>query len=62
MALAYNELLPNIPLWERYGNNPVFEGKRVTGWPKEGDPVYQNAFSVDSFVTLLMFSGTLSPV
>jgi peptide/nickel transport system substrate-binding protein len=51
-----------IPLWERYGNNPVLEGKRVTGWPKEGDPIYQNAFSVDSFVTLLMFDGTLKPV
>ncbi|MEZ4639567.1 MAG: ABC transporter substrate-binding protein [Caldilineaceae bacterium] len=23
LALAYNELLPQIPLWERYGNNPV---------------------------------------
>ncbi len=62
MALAYNELLPEIPLWERYGNNPILENKRVTGWPKEGDPIYQNAFSVDSFVTLMMFDGTLKPV
>jgi peptide/nickel transport system substrate-binding protein len=61
MALAYNELLPQIPLWERYGNNPILEGKRVTGWPKEGDPIYQNAFTVDSFVTLMMFDGTLKP-
>ena len=23
IAMAYNELLPQIPLWEKYGNNPV---------------------------------------
>ena len=30
IALAYNELLPNVPLWERYGNNPALDGVRVT--------------------------------
>ena len=34
VALAYNELLPNVPLWERYGNNPALDGVRVTGWPR----------------------------
>ncbi len=29
LALAYNELLPQIPLWERYGNNPTLEDVRV---------------------------------
>ncbi|MCB0066615.1 MAG: hypothetical protein KDD77_05665, partial [Caldilineaceae bacterium] len=41
LALAYNELLPQIPLWERYGNNPAPD-VRVTGWPADGDPLYQN--------------------
>ena len=27
--MAFNELLPIIPLWERYGNNPALEGTRV---------------------------------
>ena len=31
-ALAFNELLPIIPLWERYGNNPALISE-VTGYP-----------------------------
>ena len=31
------------------------------GLAEGGRPVYQNAFSVDSFVTLMMFDGTLKP-
>src|SRR5699024_10537144 len=29
IAQVYNELLPNIPLFERYGNNAALEGVRV---------------------------------
>src|SRR5439155_26254842 len=43
MALAFNELLPKIPIYERYGNNPAPEGIRVRGWPAEGDPIYKNS-------------------
>ncbi len=60
LALAYNELLPQIPLWERYGNNPAFEG-RITGWPPEEDPIYQNGPYGDPFVTVLILNGTLRP-
>ena len=61
LALAYNELLPQIPLWERYGNNPVPE-IRVTGWPADDDPVYLNGPGGDPFTIVLLLNGTLEPV
>ena len=60
LALAYNELLPQIPLWERYGNNPAAE-VRVTGWPAEDDPVYQNGPYGDPFFVVLLITGQLQP-
>ncbi|MCI0399401.1 MAG: ABC transporter substrate-binding protein [Chloroflexi bacterium] len=60
LALAYNELLPQIPLWERYGNNPVPD-VRVTGWPDDGDPVYLNGPGADPFTIVLLLSGVLQP-
>jgi peptide/nickel transport system substrate-binding protein len=62
MALAFNELLPIIPLYERYGNNPVLENKRVTGWLPPDDPIYRNNLYSDSFVALQILDGTLKPV
>ena len=61
-ALAYNELQPVIQLWERYGNGPALEGARATGWPKEGDPIYENDMYNDSFTTIMIADGTLGPV
>ena len=60
LALAYNELLPQIPLWERYGNN-VAPDIRVTGWPPDDDPVYKNGAYNDPFVAVLLLNGTLKP-
>ncbi|GAA4978168.1 hypothetical protein GCM10023317_00250 [Actinopolymorpha pittospori] len=59
-AIAFNELLPIVPLWERYGNNPVLD-ERVTGWPKQDDPILLNSPYSDNFVTMLMLRGTLRP-
>jgi peptide/nickel transport system substrate-binding protein len=59
--LAYNDLLPNVPLWERYGNNPVNEKKRVAPWPADSDPVYKNG-SGDSFVSILLDNATLHSI
>jgi peptide/nickel transport system substrate-binding protein len=59
--LAYNDLLPNIPLWERYGNNPVNEKKRVAPWPADSDAVYTNG-SGDSFVSILLDNATLHSI
>jgi len=61
LALAFNELLPIIPLFERYSNSPVAEGVRVTGWPRDDDPIYKNHLGTDSFVTIMIFNGTLRP-
>jgi len=61
LALAYNELLPQIPLWERYGNNPAPE-IRITGWPADDDPVYKNGTYNDPFVIVLVANGVLQPV
>ncbi len=60
LALAYNELLPQIPLWERYGNNPA-ASIRVTGWPEDDDPVYLNGPYADAFAVVLMLEGRLEP-
>jgi len=57
-ALAFNDLLPIIPLWERYGNNPVNEKKRVAPWPPDSDPVYKNGGG-DLFTSILIMNGTL---
>jgi peptide/nickel transport system substrate-binding protein len=61
-ALAFNDLLPVVPLWERYGNNPVNDKKRVAGWKADGDPVYKNPWSTDAFTTLMIMDGTLHKI
>lgn len=61
-ALAFNELLPIIPIFERYGNNPALEGVRVQGFPAEDDPILENAPYADNFVVLKMFRGEITPV
>jgi peptide/nickel transport system substrate-binding protein len=60
-ARAFNELLPIVPLWERYGNNPAMDGLHTCGWPAEGDPIYQNDPYADSFVVIMVMDGTLYP-
>lgn len=59
-ALAFNELLPVIPLWERYGNNPALTSA-VKGYPPDGDPIYYNSPYADNFTTILTFQGKLRP-
>jgi peptide/nickel transport system substrate-binding protein len=61
VALAFNELLPVIPLYERYGNNSALEGTRVKAWPADDDPILLNAPYADNFTILLMFQGRLLP-
>jgi peptide/nickel transport system substrate-binding protein len=60
-ALAYNEVLPNLPMFERYSNGPALEGARVTGWPPDGDPIYENTLHDDAYVVILIFDGRLGP-
>lgn len=59
MALIFNELLPVIPLFERYSNAPALDGVNVTGWPPEEDPIYKNTLYVDPFIVHLIMDGIL---
>lgn len=60
-ALAFNELLPALPLWQRLANNPTNDKKRVSGWPALNDPIYLNASS-DNFTILMIMNGTLGTI
>lgn len=60
LATAFNDLLPAVMLWERLANFPVNEKDRVTGWPPNGDGIYQNG-SGDLAVEILLLNGTLAP-
>jgi len=61
-ALAFNDLLPVVQLWERYGNNPVNDKKRVKGWKPDSDPIYKNPWSTDAFTTFMIMDGTLGKI
>jgi len=60
LALTFNELLPMVPLWERYGNNPA-PSRFAAGWLPDDDPVYKNSPYADSFVIIQILDGTLGP-
>ena len=60
-AQAFNELLPIVPLWERYGNNPAMDGLHTCGWLPDDDPIYKNSPYADSFVVIMVMEGTLYP-
>lgn len=61
VALAFNELLPILPLYENVGVNPVNKDK-TTGWPQDGDPIYQNSpYSTDCYAVVLVLNGTVKP-
>lgn len=60
MALAFNELLPVIPLVERYANSPINPGQ-TAGWPDDDDPIYQNSPYADNYAIMLVYDGTLRP-
>ncbi|MGI8486650.1 MAG: ABC transporter substrate-binding protein, partial [Thermomicrobiales bacterium] len=62
IARVFNELLPCIPLYERYGNNAALEGVRVKAWPADDDPLLKNSPYADGIPTLLMYTGKLDPV
>ncbi len=60
LALAFNELLPIIPLFERYDNNGV-NTENIAGFPPDDDPIYRNSIYADNFVTILLYKGVLRP-
>ncbi len=62
IAQVFNELLPIVPLFERYGNNAALEGVRVESWPADDDVIWQNSPYADPIPTMLMYTGDLKPV
>jgi len=60
-AKTFNELLPIVPIWERYGNNPAMDGLHTCGWKPDGDPIYKNSPYADSFTVMMILDGTLYP-
>jgi len=61
MAQVFNDLLPKIPLFERYGNNAALEGVRVAAWPADDDPILLNSPYADGIPTMLIYQGLLEP-
>lgn len=62
VSRAFNELLPIVPIYERWAKNPTLDGVRVTNWPKPNDPIYISSPYADSFVIRMLLDGTLKPV
>ncbi len=62
LVKIFNQELPRVPLWERYGNNPIQDGLNTTGWPADDDPLFKNSPYADSFVILWILDGTVGPV
>jgi peptide/nickel transport system substrate-binding protein len=62
LAKIFNDELPKVPLWERYGNNPIQDGLHTTGWPPDDDPLFKNSPYSDSFVVIWILDGTLKPI
>lgn len=60
IAKAFNQLLPVIPLWERYGNSPLSD-TRVTGAPDDSDKIWKNALYGDNPIVMMILDGTIHP-
>jgi peptide/nickel transport system substrate-binding protein len=55
-------LLPVIPLYERFGANPAWEGVRIKAWPADDDPILLNSPYGDGIPIMLMYNGQLEGV
>jgi peptide/nickel transport system substrate-binding protein len=59
-ASAFNQLLPIVPLWERYGNSPLLK-TRLADAPPDTDPIWKNALYGDNPIVMMMLDGRLKP-
>ncbi len=58
LAVSFNETLPIVPLWERFGNNPL-NRTNVDG-PEGSDPIFLNSGS-DHFMPYMIINGMVKP-
>lgn len=60
LAISYNELLPAIPLWERYTNNAL--NRNFISVPDSSDSVFANfGGGADNWMTYLILTGVTAP-
>ncbi len=60
LAVSYNELLPAIPLWERYTNNSL--NRNYISVPDSSDSIYANfGGGADNWMTYLILKGVAAP-
>jgi len=60
-AKVFNYMLPVIPIWENYSNNPLNEDL-VSNAPGPDDPIWANTHSgPDNFITYLALTGVIGP-
>lgn len=60
LAVSYNELLPAIPLWERYTNNAL--NRNYLSLPEDSDPIFANfGGGADNWMTYLILTGQVAP-
>jgi peptide/nickel transport system substrate-binding protein len=61
-AAAFNQLLPIVPLWERYGNSPLLN-KRLADAPPDTDPIPERAVcTTDRMIWRDFTLGTNDPI
>ncbi len=60
LAMSYNELLPAVPLWERYTNNSL--NRNFIMVPDSSDPIFANfGGGADNWMTYLILTGVTAP-
>lgn len=60
LAVSYNELLPAIPLWERYTNDSL--NRSFISVPDASDPIFANfGGGADNWMTYLILTGGVAP-
>lgn len=60
LAISYNELLPAIPLWERYTNNAL--NRNFIMVPDSSDSIFANfGGGADNWMTYLILTGVTAP-
>lgn len=60
LSQTYNDLLPILPIAERYTNSPLLTSK-LTGVPNSDNSIFLNAYSADNYVILWLMLGVIGP-
>jgi peptide/nickel transport system substrate-binding protein len=59
LAISFNELLPVVPLWERFTNNAL--NRNFLNAPSFDDPIYINDTTLDAWMPYLIITGGIGP-